>query len=375
MFLRVVSVFLLALIIPFSALAQEENITRRDGFLLLWDTIQRKAYDTWKEPFSDVQEGDYGFQKITWAKRRGILEDEKSFRPDDLLTVQDALLWTFRTRNVADLDQMQIEHIPTLLQSYPIEDAQYKESDLITRTKLEFYISELNKIFDQQTHQVSLYAEDFHGKGTAFGETFDMHALTAAHRTFPHNTLVRVTNLDNNKTVVVRINDRGPYVHGRSLDLSLAAFTSIAERSRGLITAKLERLGDQELINEEGETIEEVVEEEEVQEIERSRSRCADEKERYRFQKRVTRDVRFNRGIPHTLSMGDDLFLKANRWFVVRKVIYPDGNWKSIQNWIDPEDAYLFSPSTEGEYIFVIGNKYGNTREMRMRVEPCAHHY
>ena len=102
--MRLVFVFLLALIIPFSALAQEENVTRRDGFLLLWDTINRKAYDTWMEPYRDVKEDDEGFQKITWAKRRGILEDEATFRPNDLLTVHDALLWVFRTRNVADLE-------------------------------------------------------------------------------------------------------------------------------------------------------------------------------------------------------------------------------------------------------------------------------
>jgi len=69
----------------------------------------------------------------------------------------------------------------------------------------------------------SYYADEFDGKTTANGETYDMNALTAAHQTLPFNTRVRVTNLDNGKSVVVRINDRGPFKGGRVIDLSLAA--------------------------------------------------------------------------------------------------------------------------------------------------------
>ena len=57
----------------------------------------------------------------------------------------------------------------------------------------------------------SYYAHDFHGKQTSNGETYDMNSLTAAHRTFPFGTKVRVTNLENHKTVIVRVNDRGPF--------------------------------------------------------------------------------------------------------------------------------------------------------------------
>ena len=69
----------------------------------------------------------------------------------------------------------------------------------------------------------SYYAGKFHGRRTANGETFDMHAMTAAHKTLPFNTRVRVTNLDNGRSVVVRINDRGPFVKGRIIDLSYGA--------------------------------------------------------------------------------------------------------------------------------------------------------
>ncbi|MBI5464241.1 MAG: septal ring lytic transglycosylase RlpA family protein [Ignavibacteriales bacterium] len=89
---------------------------------------------------------------------------------------------------------------------------------------------------------VSYYAGDFHGKLTSNGETFDMHALTAAHRNFPFGTKVRVTNLDNNKSIIVRVNDRGPFVEGRLMDLSLAAAKEIDLIRLGTTKARLEVL-------------------------------------------------------------------------------------------------------------------------------------
>ncbi|HTY35609.1 MAG TPA: septal ring lytic transglycosylase RlpA family protein, partial [Bacteroidota bacterium] len=69
----------------------------------------------------------------------------------------------------------------------------------------------------------SYYADDYNGKQTSNGEVYNMNDLTAAHRTFPFGTKVRVTNLENKKTVEVRVNDRGPFKEGRMIDLSLAA--------------------------------------------------------------------------------------------------------------------------------------------------------
>lgn len=69
----------------------------------------------------------------------------------------------------------------------------------------------------------SFYSHEFAGRKTANGERFNPQALTAAHKNIRFNSFVRVTNLRNNKSVVVRINDRGPFVHGRVIDLSLAA--------------------------------------------------------------------------------------------------------------------------------------------------------
>lgn len=69
----------------------------------------------------------------------------------------------------------------------------------------------------------SYYAHRFHGRKTASGERFDMHAMTAAHKTLKFGTRVKVTNKANGKSVIVRINDRGPYAKGRMIDVSYAA--------------------------------------------------------------------------------------------------------------------------------------------------------
>ncbi|WP_239136246.1 septal ring lytic transglycosylase RlpA family protein [Dactylosporangium siamense] len=80
------------------------------------------------------------------------------------------------------------------------------------------------------------------GSRTANGESFDPNGLTAAHKELPFNTRVRVTNLANGKSVVVRINDRGPFVSGRCLDLARGAFVTIASVSAGVINARYEVL-------------------------------------------------------------------------------------------------------------------------------------
>lgn len=86
----------------------------------------------------------------------------------------------------------------------------------------------------------SYYAHEFHGRKTSNGETYDMNQLTAAHRTLPFGTRVRVRNLENGKTVVVRINDRGPFKDNRIIDLSLAAGKEIGLILPGTVRVRLE---------------------------------------------------------------------------------------------------------------------------------------
>jgi rare lipoprotein A len=88
----------------------------------------------------------------------------------------------------------------------------------------------------------SWYGARHAGRRTASGERFDPDALTAAHRTLPFGSRVRVTNLDNGRSVVVRINDRGPFADGRILDLSEAAARAIGMTASGVARVRLELL-------------------------------------------------------------------------------------------------------------------------------------
>ena len=86
----------------------------------------------------------------------------------------------------------------------------------------------------------SFYAEDFHGKRTSNGEKFNMNDLTCAHKALPFDTILKVTNLANGKTVQVRVNDRGPFVVGREVDLSKAAAKQLNMIGSGTTKVKLE---------------------------------------------------------------------------------------------------------------------------------------
>jgi len=92
--------------------------------------------------------------------------------------------------------------------------------------------------FEQEGY-ASWYGPDFHGKKTANGEIFNTHDFTAAHRTLPFNSIVRVISLENNREVIVRINDRGPFVDNRIIDLSMAAAYSLDLIKKGTMKVKI----------------------------------------------------------------------------------------------------------------------------------------
>jgi hypothetical protein len=191
--MRRLIMFFIVLLVPLQVLALPSEISRRDGFLLMWEGIRRPVLETAEEPFADVREGEAGEAEITYAKARGILDEEEYFRPDESLLLSDALLWLFRTRNVDDLDVLTPGGIPGLLQKYPIADPAGDLRLTISQESLLSLAQRLDDLLAEEVHEVSLYSEEFHGQGTAFGEIFDMNALTAAHRTFPQNTVLRVT--------------------------------------------------------------------------------------------------------------------------------------------------------------------------------------
>ena len=91
-----------------------------------------------------------------------------------------------------------------------------------------------------QNGKVSWYGPGFHGRRTANGEIFDTNEMTMAHRSLAFGSKVRVTNLDNGRSIVVRVNDRGPYVGGRIADLSHAAASRLGFVEDGVVHARIE---------------------------------------------------------------------------------------------------------------------------------------
>lgn len=345
---RLVAVLFLV-IVPLQVFADAAPISRRDGFLELWSSIRRPA-EPYKTQFTDVPEPAKGSLEIDYATGRGIIDDDDdAFHPDSPLTLGTALTWLFRTRSVTD-DPKDVnpETMSGLLVRYPIAyiaDGSAWNSSVSDEDLLEL-MRQLDMQLMEEDHEVSLYSEKFHGKGGAFGEQFDMYAMTAAHRSFPHNTLVKVTNISNGKSVIVRINDRGPYVDGRDMDLSLGAFTSIEDRSKGKFRATFQRLGDVNLVG-----------------------HCDMESPE---QQRLSKSEYLTRGVPHYLKLGTVMTLESATPFVVRGVRYPDENSTVMQDFILKKEQYVFKPSVEGKYVFTVGTKDGRTREMTMEVLGCT---
>lgn len=132
----------------------------------------------------------------------------------------------------------------------PIPDGKIRNSKAMHRATMrpykiagKWYYPTLAKVDDVQRGIASWYGPNFHAKKTSNGEIYDMFDMTAAHKTLPMNTMVRVDNLENGKSAVVRINDRGPFVSGRIIDLSNKAAHQIAMVKKGTAKVKVTVLG------------------------------------------------------------------------------------------------------------------------------------
>lgn len=359
---------------PMNALAADTPVTREAGFIQIWQGIKRPAASTREHPYDDIPKTHPHFTDITFAKYRGLLDSTAAFRPADPLTVGDAVLWLFRTRNIDDHSLLTRANLPSLLERYPLISMGAADRTL-TQEELTALISRLTALLKDEVHEVSLYAEKFHGKGTAFGETFDMHAFTAAHRTFPHNTLVRVTNVRNGKSIVVRINDRGPFVKGRDMDLSLASFLALEDRSKGKFNATFERLGDASLVTvsdapapaESGSAVTTAAAVKTVSQTDTGSCTKSAVMQR-RFAPRVV----LTPGLPDTLALGKEVAFGSQGSFVVRSVRYPDGTSLQLQDWVNRGETFSFKPSVAGTYTFDMASFSGKKRSLSMNVVDCG---
>lgn len=115
----------------------------------------------------------------------------------------------------------------------------FRYSLLLAFLLLQFNLQAQKGHITKQKGKASFYADKFEGRKTASGEIFHQNDFTAAHKSLPFGTWVKVTNLDNKKAVIVRINDRGPFVKGRIIDLSKSAAKEIGKLRQGVFPVSI----------------------------------------------------------------------------------------------------------------------------------------
>jgi rare lipoprotein A len=259
--------------IPILALAEEGIINGyEDGTFKPYETVNRAEalkiileafntppaeYDNLDEnPFKDTAKNSWYASYIAYAKDQEIITgyNDDEFEP-------------WKTINLAESLKILEESLPNYLPNPATEDPfvdvtmndwhvdylQYaKNREMVnisasgkvypgqemTRGYLAEVIYKLKNFGKYSFGKGTFYGTAFDGRGTASGDTFDMTAMTAAHKTLPFDSIVEVTNMANGKSLQVRINDRGPYGHGRVIDLSQAAFEKIAGLHRGIINVQ-----------------------------------------------------------------------------------------------------------------------------------------
>lgn len=129
----------------------------------------------------------------------------------------------------------------TVKNSNPIKNKELKDVTAnVEKTTTNDVTIAVEEAREKLTGIVSWYADKFHGNKTSSGELYNKNELTAAHKTLPFGTKVKVTNIKNGKSVVVKINDRGPHSKSRVLDLSRAAFTEIGSINAGILNIEME---------------------------------------------------------------------------------------------------------------------------------------
>jgi rare lipoprotein A len=212
--------------------------------------------------FSDIDESSWFVSFIKTAIDLGIISgySNNKFYPDKNINLAEGLKIIIESFNIKnpDLFQTETEYDDWFEKYFEIsrEDALLLNLENInpdyelTRGDLAGIIYQAIKFTENPEYTVvsskvcraTYYGYDFAGHNTASGEPYNPEELTAAHKELPFGTLVRVTNLENHKSVIVRINDRGPFTKGLEIDLSQAAFSEIANISQGVIDAQMEVL-------------------------------------------------------------------------------------------------------------------------------------
>ncbi|TGP39848.1 septal ring lytic transglycosylase RlpA family protein [bacterium M00.F.Ca.ET.228.01.1.1] len=171
---------------------------------------------------------------LTGCVAAGVNTSPSDAGPTGMQTLQGASRYVLQPDGTNDADNSSDRQLPSAVEPHEVAQPANDESPVVPACAC-------GKGF-RQTGLASWYGKIFQGRRTASGERYDMHALTAAHRTLPLGACVRVTSLARMRSVVVRINDRGPFVRGRIIDLSYAAAEALGVRGAGSAQVRLEHI-------------------------------------------------------------------------------------------------------------------------------------
>jgi rare lipoprotein A len=210
-----------------------------------------------EQPFTDTLLDSWYTEYLITAKNKGLINgyEDGTFKPDQNINLVEALKIYFECigeinypegeeYSYADTDSMawyakytNYANSENLIE-INLDNKIYPEHEISRGELAEIIYRNIVAADNNDFGKATYYGAAAHGHNTASGETFDMNAMTAAHKTLPFGTMVEVTNLANGKFVTVKITDRGPYGAGRVIDLSSGAFKLLAPLSTGVINVK-----------------------------------------------------------------------------------------------------------------------------------------
>lgn len=212
-------------------------------------------------PFTDTPHDAWYIPYLVTAKEKGVISgySDNTFKPDQTINLAESLriyLESFENLEYPPMESNLFADTPaeywfTKYTSYASSknmlEINWKNEIFPDQEMTRGYMAEIiyRKIRADEGFQfgkATFYGAAVQGSGTASGDTFDMNSYTTAHRTLPFGSIVEVKNLDNGKTVQVKVTDRGPYGPGRVLDLSTAAFEQIASLGTGVIDVEFKAL-------------------------------------------------------------------------------------------------------------------------------------
>lgn len=239
--------------------ADENNVQTDVGTATATVRFRRQRI---RRPFNDVSPRDWFFEIVKTAKDRGIavgLEEGRYFKPNENISLAEALRMIFQSNSINTSDEERILPAEIPADAWYSNDIAYATSRSLIAQRSDGQVFPPERNLKRGELALVLYRFIMTGNGAVFGyaswygdglarttltrgNEFVDRNLTAAHKTLPLGTIIRATNMNNGRYVDVVINDRGPYITGRIIDLSRTAFNELASPGTGVIPVRMQQM-------------------------------------------------------------------------------------------------------------------------------------